>query len=231
MYILYSNNSIGNYIIGLGQVLTDMLSKKEEYLIVSMNAQPIPDLSGMWSHYSEAIVRAKKLKSTVAKEKMGLLDMTGSKDNSKNLQDSIIDEGTEFALLSVHVNAIGVSMGLMLLMIILICIFRYLKVKHIQGCWSKIRCCRQKTILINTDGTMAYLNKSQRNSIVSGNLTLLQQPRDDAGSSISNEMKMEEIRHELRSIKQMQENEFNISSSSDIEYSDRKPTRSCPKVL
>ena len=52
MYILYSNNSIGNYIIGLGQVLTDMLSKKEEYLIVSMNAQPIPDLSGMWSHYS-----------------------------------------------------------------------------------------------------------------------------------------------------------------------------------
>ena len=231
MYIIYSHNSNVSYIIGLGQDLTDMLSKKEEYLIVSMNSQPIPDLSGMWSHYSEAIVRAKKLKSTVAKAKMGLLDVTGNEDNSKNLQDSLIDEGTEFSLLSVHVNTIGVSMGLMLLMLILICIFRYLKIAHIKGCWSKIRCCRRKTILINTDGTMSYLNKSQRNSIVSGNLTLLQQPRDDAGSSISNEMKMEEIRHELRSIKQMQENEFNISSSSDIEYSDRKPTRSCPKVL
>ena len=84
--------------------------------------------------------------------------------------------------------------------------------------------------MINTDGTMSYINKSQRNSIVSGNLTLLHQPRDEVGSSISNEMKMEEIRHELRNIKQMQEQEFNISSSSDIEYSDRKP-RSCPKVL
>ena len=131
MYIIYSHNSNVSYIIGLGQELTDMLNKKEEYLIVSMNSPPIPDLSGMWSHYSEAIVRSEKIKTTVANAKMGLLDVTGSEDNSKNLQDSILEEGTEFALLSVHVNAIGVSMGLMLLMLILICIFRYLKIKHI----------------------------------------------------------------------------------------------------
>ena len=226
MYILYRNNSLGNYIRGLGQGFIEMLSKK--YHIVSMNAQPIPDLTGMWRDYSEAIVRSEKIKTTVANAKMGLVDVTGSEDNSKNLENSILEEGTEFALLSVHVNAIGVSMGLMLVIIVLICIFRYLKVKHIQSCWS--RCCRRKTILISADGTMAYLNKNQRNSVISGSLTMIEQQKDDVNPPMSNAMRMEEIRNELRIIKEMQETEVN-TSSSDIEYNERRHARQCPKAL
>ena len=115
--------------------------------------------------------------------------MHGNEDNSINPKDSVIDEATEFSLLSVHINTIGISMGLMILMLILVCIFRYLKLAHLKGCWLKMKCWRRKTILINSDGTLSYIQKSQRNSIVSGHLALSHQPRDET----TNDMKLEEI--------------------------------------
>ena len=136
-----------------------------------------------------------------------------------------MDKATEFSLLSVHINTIGISSGLMVLMLCLVCIFCYLKLAHLKGCWLKLKCCRTKTIFINSDGTLSYVQKSQRNSIVSGQLALSQQPRDE----ITNDMKLEEIRQELKHIKLNQEQEF--SSTSDMQgHSDKKP-RTCPRIL
>ena len=203
-----------------------MLSRT--FHIVSMNVQPKPDLSKIWRDYAKAIVRSREVKTSVAKLEMGLVDLTGSDDHSKSLEDSILEDGTEFALLSVHVNAIGVSFGLMLVIIMLICIFRYLKVKHIRSCLS--RCCRRKTILISADGTRTYLNKNQKNSVISGSLAMIEQQQDDINPQMSNEIRMEEIRKELRLIKERQENEVN-TSSSDIEYNERRHARQFPKAL
>ena len=164
MYI-DSHNNVSD-IRGQVQGPTDMLTREEQFLIVSMNSPPRPDLSGLWSQYSQAIVHAKRLKSTTVKTKMGVVDVHGNEDNSINPKESVIDEATEFSLLSVHIN----SMGLMILMLLLVCIFRYLKLAHLKGCWLKMKCCRRKTILINSDGTLSYIQKSQRNSIVSGHL-------------------------------------------------------------
>ena len=184
MYINSHNNV--SYIRGQVQGPTDMLTREEQFLIVSMNSPPRPDLSGLWSQYSQAIVHAKRLKSTTVKTKMGVVDVHGNEDNSINPKDSVIDEATEFSLLSVHINTIGISMGLMILMLLLVCIFRYLKLAHLKGCWLKMKCCRRKTILINSDGTLSYIQKSQLNLIVSGHLALSQQPRDE----IMNDMKL-----------------------------------------
>ena len=37
------------------QVHSDMLTREEKYILVSMNLPPVPDLSGMWNQYAEAI--------------------------------------------------------------------------------------------------------------------------------------------------------------------------------
>ena len=118
---------------------TDMLTREEQYILVSMNSPPVPDLSGLWSQYAQAIVDAKRLKSTTVKNKMGVVDVHGNKDNSIKTVDSIVDEATEFSLLSVHINTIGISMGLMVLMLLLVCIFHYLKLAHLKGCWLKLK--------------------------------------------------------------------------------------------
>ena len=77
MYINSHNNV--SYITGQVQEPTDMLTREEQFLIVSINSPPRPDLSGLWSQYSQAIVQAKKLKSTAAKTKMGVVMSMGMK--------------------------------------------------------------------------------------------------------------------------------------------------------
>ena len=69
MYI-DSHNNVSD-IRGQVQGPTDMLTREEQFLIVSMNSPPRPDLSGLWSQYSQAIVQAKRLKSTTVKKQDG----------------------------------------------------------------------------------------------------------------------------------------------------------------
>ena len=59
---------------------------------------------------------------------------------------------------------------------------------------------------------------------------MIEQQKDDVNPQMSNAMRMEEIRNELRIIKEMQETEVN-TSSSDIEYNERRYARQCPKAL
>ena len=151
--------------------------------------------------------------------------MHGNKDNSINPKDSIVDEATEFSLLSVHINTIGISVGLMVLMLCLVCIFCYLKLAHLRGCWLKLKFCKTKKIFINSDGTLSYVQKSQRNSIISGQLAMSQQPRDE----VTNDMRMEEIRQELKHIKLNQEQE--LSSISDMQGNIKNNQKTCPKIL
>ena len=96
----------------------------------------------------------------------------------------------------------------MVFMLCLVCLFRYLKFSHLRGCWFKLKCCKTKTILMNQDGTLSYVQKSKRNSIISGQLAMMQQP----GEEVTNDMRMAEIRQELRAIKMNQEQEFYVKT-------------------
>ena len=140
-----------------------MLTREEKYVVVSMSAPRMPDLLGMWSQYAEAIAKSKRIQSTTIKTKEmrgAVINNHGPEDNSVKNVDNIVDDGTEISILSVHINTIGISVGLMILMLCLVCLFRYLKCSHLQACWLKLKCCKTRMILMNQDGTMSYVQKS-----------------------------------------------------------------------
>ena len=169
-----------------------MLTREEQYLVFSMSVPRMPDLSGMRSQYAEAIVKSKRTKSTTENTsgmRGAIVDSHGPDDNCENIVDSIVDDGTEIYILSVHIDTTGISIGLMILMLGLVCVFRYLKCLHDKSCWTKLKCCRTRTILMNQDGTILYVEKSKRNSVISGQMSMIQK----SGEEMTNEMKMNEI--------------------------------------
>ena len=111
-----------------------MLTREEKYIVVSMSSPRMPDLSGMWAQYAEAIAKSKRLRTTTIKTKMrgAVIDVHGPEDNSVKNVDNIVDDRTEISILSVHINTIGISVGLMILMLCLVCLFKYLKCSHLS---------------------------------------------------------------------------------------------------
>ena len=104
------------------------MTKEEKYLVNSMNVPDMPNVSSMWRTYAEAIVKARKAK---AKEKnMGvkgtIFDNHGPEDNSINNLGSMVEDGTEISIFSVHINTICMSILMMVDILILVCLLGYL---------------------------------------------------------------------------------------------------------